>query len=272
MKKLEFSLIFSLLFFGISFTGLAQESKSLSITNPGELFSTYNIGEAEKTIIVKAVGIDKFNAINQACHESEWPTGISNLNSRGERLDQMKQYSIIMVTTLDDKCIIEIRPEDNRSMPKDMQSDKSFYFIMNASGLNLPGNEVAVAEPESEAEFYDATFPQMLIIDPSAILANHVFTEEEQQDIENQLGEEGYGYILDNCKEIKWPAGINSQQKRLKAEAEFLEYNAFLVAETGDISILEITPEENTQMTGDFLPVETFYIVIKSEGTEYIDF
>lgn len=267
MKTNLIFLFFPVLLLFSSIPLLAQE---LRIINPGELYASYKFGEDEQEIIVRAIGIEKFNEVVQACREENWPKGMASFEARSEHADLIKTYKVSLLTTFNDRSILQIRPDENRQMPADMQSEKSFYLIMNSSGLNSRKNynEIMV---DDDTEFYDANFPQVMIIDSRSILMNHVFADEEAQQIKDMLGAEGYDFITEHCKEEYWPAGLNSEEKRYSADSVFVLYNAFLVAETGDISILEITPEENTQMASDFLPVETFYIVIKTDGIEILE-
>jgi hypothetical protein len=155
-------------------------------------------------------------------------------------------------------------------MPPDMRSEKPFFFVIGSSGIssNEPVNEEAQI---SEEEYYKAFFPQVSIIDPGQIMSQYEFRENEIKDIKDQLGEEGYAFINASCRENSYPAGMNTLSKRLNAREMIMKFNAFLVAESGDFSIVEITPEENTHIPEEMTPASTFYLVIRSKGIEIKD-
>jgi len=158
----------------------AQESHPISITNPKELYSTYDFSTADKENVIAAVGVEKYEDINRACHENQWPSGIANLDSRNENRDQLLQYHITMVTTLDDKSIVEVKPDENKHMPEFMQSVTSFYFVIGSEGLGSgivnPGDSLT---EEGDFSDFDDELPQALIIDPGQLLPVYTFTEEE---------------------------------------------------------------------------------------------
>jgi hypothetical protein len=272
MKLLSRRLFFLLLFINGFFFGiLAQEVKTLSILDPGELYSTYDFSLSDKEAIIAEVGAEKFDAINLACHEDQWPSGISNLDSRNSQSDLMKQYHITLVINLADKSVVEVNPADNKHMPENMQSASSFYFVIGSGGLGSGTDISDNSDNEDDYSIFEDEFPQALIIDPGQLISGYTFTEDEIQDIKDQIGDDGYEYVNSNCREDAWPKGIDNLEKRLALKEEIKLYNAFLVAETGDISILEVTPEENTQMPALLQPVNTFYFVVKTEGIELLN-
>jgi hypothetical protein len=127
--------VFFLILNGFFFTVYAQEGKPVSISDPGDLFSTFDFKASDKEAVIVAVGADKYKEINNACHESQWPSGIATLDNRNAAREKMKQYRIVLVTTIGDKSIVEIRPAENMHMPVNMQSTVSFYFVIKSTGL-----------------------------------------------------------------------------------------------------------------------------------------
>jgi len=265
MKPVRKVLLTLILVFLAAHEIYSQEEQSYYIINPGDLYSTFQFTLAVREEIIRSIGSEKFAAIEKACHESEWPAGIDDLEKRTTRRNEMFWYHITLVTRFGDKAIVEIKPEENRHMPPDMVKDEPFYFVIGSSGL---GNEKAPELVALEEEMNEEMFPQVLIIDPGQIISSYQFTEQESADIKNWIGEEGYDFINQHCREANYPEAINTLEERISAREEIMKYNAFLVAETGEISILEITPEENLQMPADFIPANTFYLIIKTKGIE----
>jgi hypothetical protein len=267
-------LSFILLFCGIlGFTINAQETKPLSIIDPGELYSTYDLSVSDKDTLTALFGTAKFETINNACHENQWPSGIANLEARNENRDLILQYHISPVISIGDISIIEIKPSENKHLPANMQSVSSFYFVIGSGGL---GTEDDLVENDSignnEESIFEDEYPQVLIVDPGQLISGYTFSEEEVMYIKELYGDEGYEFINNNCREDAWPEGMNSLEKRLEAAADIKLFIAFLVASIGDSSILEITPEENPHVPAAFQPSGTFYIVIKNEGIEIQDY
>ena len=267
--KTQIHFLSSLLTFVLLITALslnAQEPKLISITDPGELYSTYNFTSSDQEMLIKTFGQAKFDQINASSHESQWPSGISSLEDRTAKREQIMQYKVQVMAVLGERSLIEIAPASNKHMPADMLLEKPFYFVIGNSGIaaGVPGTEVA-------EEYLEDFFPQVSIDDPGQILSNYRFSPEDTQVIKEQVGDEGYDYINLHCREENFPAGMRTLSGRLNLRDQIMKFNAFLVAECDDFSIIEITPEENTQMPADLTPDDTFYLVIKTEGISIID-
>lgn len=269
MKKINGILIFLILLLCFPRV-MAQEAQSVFITDPGELYSTFDFSASEKVEIINILGNEKFGQINDACREDRWPAGISTLSERTSRKDEIRKYHVVLIATLRDKSILEIHPDKNKHMPFEMVGDNPFYFVIGTSGINDTPVEVQAGQV-TEEEMFEDIFPKVIITDPGKILASCKFTEQEIKDIKEQLGEEGFEFINANCRESSFPEGMNTLDERILSKDTISLFNAFLVAETGDLSIVEITPEENEQMPESFLPVSTFYLVIRTTGIRLDD-
>jgi len=263
--KTKPGILFSLILVLCLSGAVAQEKQTAFITDPGELYSTFEFSASEKVELVNILGSEKFGSIDNACREDRWPAGISTLSERTERKEQIRNYYVVLVATLRDKSILEILPEKNKHMPAEMVGDTPFYFIIGTSGINDSPAETR-AEPATEAEMFEEFYPKVIITDPGKILASCKFTEEEIQQIKEQVGEEGYDYINANCRENSFPEGMNTLAERMAARDTISLFNAFLVSELGEFCIIEITPEENEQMPASFIPQSTFYLVIRTTG------
>jgi len=251
----------------------AQETLPLSIINPGELYSTYELSASDKETLAASIGAAKLDAISKACNEDQWPSGIANLDARTENRELIKQYHITLVTNLGDNSIIEIKPDENKHLPAIMQSVSSFYFVIGSKGLNNESESAPIEAPgNNEESVFEDDFPEVMIIDPGQLISGYEFSEKEISYIKDLYGDEGYEFINTHCREDAWPEGINSLDKRLEAAEDIKLYIAFQVTSIGDISILEITPEENPHMPISLQPSSTFYIIIKSEGIEELDY
>jgi hypothetical protein len=266
---------------GTLFKVHAQDAAApLTIADPGELYSTYDFTATDSSTLVASLGAAKFKSIKNAHREEQWPSGISNLDARNQNRELVKQYHYTLVTTLNQMSIIELKPSDNKHMPANMQSVSSFYFVIGSGGLvksnensdALASGNNAIDSGNNEEAYNEDEFPQVLIVDPGQIFPNYEFSEQEAQSIKDLVGAEGFDYINARCREDSFPAGINTEEKRVNAAEEMESYNAFLIVETDDFSIIEITPEENPQMSPELLPTSVFYFVISPDGIEVLDY
>ena len=246
----------------------AQVSSSYLITDPGEIYADYSFTSADRDSLTGKVGVQKFEEIDRSCHENQWPSGIASLENRGKVRDQFQEYKISLTATFGHKSIIEIEPRENKHMPAEMQSPVPFYIIINSIAIEPFYDPGSPGENGDEYAVSDNEFPLAVITDPGQLLAGYKFTADEIQDISDQLGSDGFEFINENCREESWPTGINSLDKRLAAKDDIEKYTAYLVAETGEISILEINPEDNNYMPFSLQPETTFYFIIRSEGIE----
>lgn len=271
MKNKFQQFLFILAIVGMNIPAFSQQATPTHIIDPGQLYSTFEFSAEDQQAIIAAVGAEKYTEINNAIHESQWPSGLATLDKRTQNRELIRKFSVTVIMTLSDKSIIEIAPGNNLTMPAELRSDKPFYFFIGTEGLGNADGIVAAAENPDE-NYFDDFFPQAAIVDPGQIMSNYQFEESEIQDIVDQIGEDGYAYINENCRENTWPAGIATLSKRLKAADQIKLYNAYLVAQSSDFSILEITPEENSEMVPEFIPQNTFYFVIKTKGIEILDY
>ncbi len=253
-------------------------SAAAGIVDPGQLLSTYNFTNEEKEVISARLGSPKYEQINNACHESQWPSGLATLDRRTGNRETMKKFKINVLLSLNDISILEMDPESNRHMPLEMQSGSPFFFVIENPGIGIEKKEKVsdpdqnpLASSEEKPGFPNPDAPQATIVDPELIMESYDFDANEKAELISQIGEEGFSIVNANCRESSFPAGINKPEKRKALAYEFLGYNAYVVAEFGDYSLLQITPEDNKDIVEDLRPLTTFYIVIITAGIEVLE-
>jgi hypothetical protein len=273
-------------YFVINTSGISETTtekvKEASITDPGQLYSTYNFSAEEKDKITSTVGEAQYEAINNSCHENQWPSGLSTLDSRNTVRDKMKEYHVNVVMVLGDVSIVQIDPDRNRHMPPDMLAQAPFYFIIGNNGVDNSGGGTAAttstaADPSlslatmlaGDAEAgYD--YPEARILDPDLILADHEFEGDEIWDLMMEVGDD-YEYVDEFCRESAFPEAINTPEKRQALVSEIKNYKTHLILEGDYIKVLEIRPDENTHMPENMIPDSTIYFVIELEGAEVVE-
>ena len=115
------------------------------ITDPGDLYSTFNLQEnesARETLVNSGVlDEEEFAYMASLSSENSWPSGMSTLDQRLAAADQIKEYVTYFVTTFgpsgDEYVIVWVPLYGNEHMPENMQpiTEEGFYMILKSSGV-----------------------------------------------------------------------------------------------------------------------------------------
>jgi hypothetical protein len=122
-----------------------DEEAQVYITEPGDLYSTFNLQENEdaRAAMVES-GIlteEEFSYLAALSNENAWPSGMSTLDKRLEAAEQIKEYVTYFVTTFgpegEDYVMVWVPLYGNEHMPEDMQptAEEGFYMILKSSGV-----------------------------------------------------------------------------------------------------------------------------------------
>jgi hypothetical protein len=141
--KQSLSLIigFSILLIACSPKGYVYNSRKLqkvTITDFGELYSTYDLSSKEKKELKKQLKDQTWvDEIVEYSNEENWPEAIQELDDRLENRPTIKKYNFYKVATIDSKTIV-IAPEDkNMHMPYKYRPAGSFYMIFNSDAVKV---------------------------------------------------------------------------------------------------------------------------------------
>lgn len=129
---------------GTSATGQAfAVGTPIKVIDYGELYSTYNWGEAERAV-VNAIYGDLAEDVIASSRETGWPAGIANFDVRSTNREKMNGYTLFFLTMLNDYTAILLVPEvENSFMPEDMQPEDDIYFIVTLKGIEAKPTGVA---------------------------------------------------------------------------------------------------------------------------------
>lgn len=115
---------------------LFKKVKKVTISDPGELHSTYNIGDSEaKTLQENMTKPDKVNEVIEYANESSWPKGLSDFNDRIQESTQelIKKFMAFKVAELGDKYLLWIPAGKNKKSGLPFSHD--IYFVIGKSGV-----------------------------------------------------------------------------------------------------------------------------------------
>jgi len=115
-----------------------KQYKQVTIIDPGEIYSTFGLGEddeARKAILLNGVSFEKFQDIVAYSEEGSWPPDMKELDSRLDKRDLIMKYKVRLVTTFNDKCILVVPSSENKHMPAEMKMKRDFYIIIGREGV-----------------------------------------------------------------------------------------------------------------------------------------
>lgn len=114
----------------------AQTKEAITVTDFGELYSTYEITADDERVIIEQTSAPELRKIKTAYTETQWPSSINTLDGRNANRDKMYKYSLYKVATLSSGAIIVCAPAaENIHMPEGLKPSKDLYFVVGASGF-----------------------------------------------------------------------------------------------------------------------------------------
>jgi hypothetical protein len=113
-----------------------KKAQKSAITDPGELYSTYDFNETEIATIKAAMSKpEKTEDVIKWANEAGWPQGISDFSERIKEDKQalMKKLVVFKVVEIDDKWLLWIPMNKNKKSGLTFSHD--IYFVISKSGV-----------------------------------------------------------------------------------------------------------------------------------------
>jgi hypothetical protein len=108
--------------------------------------------------------------------------------------------------------------------------------------------------------------PEVTVSDLGELYSTYKFTAQDQQQIKNQLKDQSLlPEIITFSHEEKWPAGLNTLEKRLAARSTIQKYHFYKVATIGAKTVLLVPADKNRHMPSNFIPSGPMYMVFSSK-------
>jgi hypothetical protein len=130
-----------LLLVAISFTACTKafyidgkKAQEVKITDLGEMYSTYNLSQAEKTEITRQLNNKSLlDEIIRYTKENTWPDGVNTLDDRLANRSIMQRYNFYKIASFGNKTIVSIPAEKNQHMPAAYIPQGPMYIIFASS-------------------------------------------------------------------------------------------------------------------------------------------
>lgn len=139
MKHIKYlSLVISLFIFITSCSSAfkfdGKKVPQVMITDLGEMYSTYNLSENEKTEIRNQISSEALlNEMMRYSKETMWPEAVNSLDERLKVRTTMMKYNFYKVASFGNKTIVSVPKEKNKHMPAGFIPDGPMFIIFASS-------------------------------------------------------------------------------------------------------------------------------------------
>lgn len=111
-----------------------KKAPQVLITDLGEMYSTYNLSENEKTEIRNQVSSEALlDEIMRYSKEVMWPEAVNTLDERLKVRTTMMKYNFYKVASFGTKTIVSVPKEKNKHMPAGFIPDGPMFIIFASS-------------------------------------------------------------------------------------------------------------------------------------------
>jgi hypothetical protein len=139
MKTMKFGLVLFLI--ALSFTACTKafyidgkKATAVKVTDLGEMYSTYNLSQAEKTEVSRQLNNKSLlDEIVRYAKENTWPDGVNTLDDRLANRKIMERYNFYKVASFGNKTIVSVPAEKNQHMPAAYIPQGPMYIIFASS-------------------------------------------------------------------------------------------------------------------------------------------
>lgn len=111
-----------------------KKAQQVTISDMGEMYSTYNISNAEKEELGRQLTNKALvDEIVRYSKEATWPSAVNTLDERLSTRSTMAKYHFYKVATLGSKTIVSIPKDKNGHMPAGFVPSTPMYMIFASS-------------------------------------------------------------------------------------------------------------------------------------------
>lgn len=234
-------------------------NKRVRITDAGELYSTFDLGDSEASSALRRMFGASYNKMLKRSTESGWPSGLATLSSRQDNRDAIESFVAYEVYRFGQYVVLVIPASENTGQPADLRSSEDFYMIFNE-----PGIEDFVAEEAGTNTASGYGTAVKLLATGGLRSTYNLSSDEHIGSIRRQLGDL-YAEVVQYSQEDNWPKGIATLTARDDVRDQMLKYKAWKIAEFGTICILRLPAAENKHMPPNMRPDHDIYFVIDTK-------
>lgn len=110
------------------------------ILKPAEVYATYDLGSdaiARQALSDAGMSTPEIEAVAFRSHERNWPDGIDTYEERSALISQFGKYKAFVGASWDDKVVLIVPVEKNKSMPKLMRPYVDIYLVYAKSAVSV---------------------------------------------------------------------------------------------------------------------------------------
>lgn len=115
-----------------------KKARQVTVTDLGEMYSTYNMSEAERREVSSQLNNKALlDEIIRYSKENTWPDGVNTLDDRLNSRTTMAKYNFYKVATFGSRTIVSIPKEKNGHMPASFVPTGPMYMIFASSVVKM---------------------------------------------------------------------------------------------------------------------------------------
>ena len=117
-----------------------KDRAQATILAPAEVYATYDLGAdavARQALSDAGMSTPEIEAVAFRSHERNWPDGIDTYEERSALISQFGKYKAFVGATWDDKVVLIVPVEKNKSMPKLMRPYVDIYLVYAKSAVSV---------------------------------------------------------------------------------------------------------------------------------------
>jgi hypothetical protein len=245
--------------------------EGVTVTNFGDLYSTYSFGPSDEDDIKDAVGSSKFNDIKTYAHEDNWPADISGFEDRQTNRPKMYNYAVELVCRFGDNKAVLVAPvSSNGHMKGGMRLTHDIYFVIEASSVDFGGSgnsNIAISSTKIGSSSITQGGP-VEVINFGDMYSTYSFEPSDSKDIIAAVGRAVYTDIAKYANETNWPSSISGFADRQTNRPKMYKYYVEYLCSFGDKSIIKAPMSKNSHMTGGMKLTHDIYFIINTSSIE----
>lgn len=238
-----------------------SSAKQVTVTNFGDLYSTYSFSGSDEDDIKNVVGSSVFQDIVTYGHERNWPSAISAFDDRQTNRPKMYNYYVELVCEFGDRVVVRAPVSKNSHMSGGMRLTHDIYFIIGKTGVDLSGGGSG-----SAGGFYKGG--AVKVINFGDMYSTYTFSGSDEDAVRDAVGSNMFNEIKRFAHEDNWPSDISAFDDRQTNRPKMYNYNVEYVCSFGDKSIIKAPMSKNGHMTGGMKLSHDIYFIINTSAIE----
>jgi hypothetical protein len=250
-------------------SGTSSGGSGVSVSNFGDLYSTYTFSPSDESDVKDAVGSAMFKEIKTYAHEDNWPSDISGFDDRQTNRPKMYDYNVELVCRFGDgKVVLRAPVSKNAHMKGGMKLTHDIYFIIGETGVDFGGSVNDDVAPVKSSGGKLTPGGSVTVLNFGDMYSTYTFEPSDSKDIIDAVGRAVYTDIAKYAREENWPSAISAFDDRQTNRPKMYNYKVEYVCSFGDKSIIKAPMAKNGHMSGGMKLSHDIYFVINTSSIE----